>query len=270
MKNLIINLLISASLAISAISASGVDITINDGQTKRKRYATDPRPGIDESGTTSFNTISNHDWDLKMWAYDDKTQILSYVGGFDIRYGYDGYVIGDIFFDTKQGVNDVPRPSNSNGYFNYTNPGFEYAIAFTGFSGNNLTYNVYQLSSNSQVTTSFFKANHESDPYKLVIDNTLTLVDWGVAPVNYVPDALANISFNTNIGTNSASYGLNSLAQFNVSFLNNRNFDVYLTQSCGNDLLVGSYSVPEVAGLHGGAIVLGLCVAYVYKRRRTE
>lgn len=246
-------LLLSLTLAFSTLAATS-DITINDGHAKFKKYGTDPR-GLNESGYVSQGTTAIPEYDLKAFGYDPISRTLTYVGGYDLINGHEGWTTGDLFFDTDGVISNAARPSAADGYFNYSNTDYEYAIHFNNL-GTDLSYDVYKLSPNSQLTTAFFAKTTESDPYQLVIDNSLTWVMSGAATSSTASNAQANMILNSDIGTNGIA---NFVAVFSLSFLGGGQFEVHLTQSCGNDELVGNNPVPEASTFGAGIALLGLC-----------
>ena len=185
-KTLLIGILLSAT------ALGNTDITVNDGQSAHNQYAIDPR-GLYESGYVSKNSVAANEWDLKAFGFNKQTSELTFVGGFNPLTGQDGWVLGDIFFDLNS---DSYRPirSNQNGFLQYANPNFEYAIHFTGVNGKFLDYDIYALTAQSQVLTGWFKQNKEQDPYALFVDANSTKIGSGSTKVKTVNSQVFNLS----------------------------------------------------------------------------
>jgi hypothetical protein len=179
-------------------------------------------------------------WDLE--GVFLKGSSLSMVGGFNFSSGQsDGvrtYLSGDIFIDidgnAKYG-SDLPA-SSANGYNVVKNAnGWDYAISLN-FSNN--TYDVYKIDATTDVVTPYFGANRPSSPLELYNPNPLAADRHG--------------SFTYLTGKSDADVGflggLHNIVQgIDLSFLGNTNFTTHFTMGCGNDMLIGKYSinVPE-------------------------
>ena len=279
----------SAALAISSFSgqAAYVDITVNDGSLAATGHADatygsgDPRVGIHESGETEYNTTTNASWDLRAFAYDAATNHLMVVSGFDPRTdqagtgvnnpltGNNRIFMGDIFIDT---INSFTLPVHgSNTFINYPNSavGFEYAINLTDpVGGLNFGYDVVQLGSTSTFQSGGYAQNAHSDPANLLAVGNGSILSSGNFSVTEKTDAQVLADLGINVGSNG---GTNYIFSFDLSALSLASGATFrLTETCGNDLLVGQLApgvaaVPETSTWVMGFLALG-AVIYIVRR----
>ena len=259
----------------NAKSAAGyIDITVNDGGAKAYYGSGDTaRSGIDESGSVSANCVANATWDLRAFAFDINTNKLTVVSGFNPLALNEGIGIGDIFIDTNNSYSVPSRPSGvGDGYFNYTNStaGYEYAIHLIDPSTGNLNYNIAALSGSSILQSTGWAQNALSDPAKLIPSGADTSVSSGQFSVIALSDAevLAS-SLGINVGTNGGTNYVFSFDLSGVSLANGATFR--LTETCGNDLLVGHLAagvaaVPEASTWVMGFLALG-AVGFAVRRQ---
>lgn len=276
----------SVALALSTFSvqAGYLDLTINDGGPNSGSYKVqdgptkghdsfDPR-GINESGSVTANCVNNATWDLRALAFDVSTNKLTVVSGFNPLALNDGIGIGDIFIDTNNSYSVPSRPSGvGNGYFTYMNStaGYEYAIHLIDPSTGNLNYNIAALSGASVLQSTGYAQNAFSDPAKLIPGVADTSVSSGQFSVITLSDAdvLANLSIN--VGTNG---GTNYVFSFDLTGLSLANGATFrLTETCGNDLIVGRLeagvaAVPETSTWVMGFLALGTVVFMVRRNAK--
>lgn len=279
----------SAALVISSISgqAAYVDITVNDGSVAATGHADatygsgDPRVGIHESGETEYNTTTNASWDLRAFAYDAATNHLMVVSGFDPRTdqagtgvnnpltGNNRIFMGDIFIDT---INSFTLPVHgSNTFINYPNSavGFEYAINLTDpVGGVNFGYDVVQLGSTSTFQSGGYAQNAHSDPANLLEVGNGSILSSGNFSVTEKTDAQVLADLGINVGNNGGTNYIFSFDLSGTSLANGATFR--LTETCGNDLLVGQLApgvaaVPETSTWVMGFLALG-AVIYIVRR----
>lgn len=251
-------------LVASSAQAGYVDITVNDGSPSWN-YGTDPRPGIGESGETEASTINNASWDLRAFAFDFTTTQLTVVSGFDPLALNGGVGIGDIFIDINNSFTVPSRPNPGNGYFDYANSavGYEYAIDLVNPSNGGLGYNIVALSGASTLRSGEYAQNAISDPATLVASGADTILSSGLFSVTTKNDAQVLADLGINIGTNG---GTNYIFSFDLSGVSLANGATYrLTQTCGNDLLVGK-AVPETSAWVMGLLALGAVVLMIRQR----
>ncbi len=258
--------LVAALLGLLASSSQAgyVDITVNDGSPSWN-YGTDPRAGVGESGETEANTINSAIWDLRAFAFDASSARLMVVSGFDPLTLNGGVGIGDIFIDINNSFTVPSRPNPGNGYFDYSNSGvgYEYAIDLISPSSGGLNYNVVSLSSASTLRSGEYAQNAISDPATLVASGADTILSSGLFSVTTKTDAQVLADLGINIGTNG---GTNYVFSFDLSGVSLANGATYrLTQTCGNDLLVGQ-AVPETGAWVMGLLALGAVVFMIRHR----
>jgi len=285
--------ILCALFAASAMNvrAAYVDITVNDGSVAGtghadSTYGSDPRAGIHESGETEYNTISNSSWDLRAFAYDSATNHLMVVSGFNPLTDQPGtgvinpltgnnrIFMGDIFIDT---INSFTLPAHgSNTYITYSNAsvGFEYAINLTNpVGGLNFGYDVVQLGSTSTFQSGGYAQNAYSDPANLVSVGNGSIVSSGTFSVTQKTDAQVLADLGINVGTNG---GTNYVFTFDLSAASLASGATFrLTETCGNDLLVGQLAaspvvaVPETSTWVMGFLALGAVVFLVRRNPQT-
>jgi hypothetical protein len=251
-----------------SVWAGSIDITVNDGSPS-SNYGTDPRPGIGESGEVERNCTANASWDLRAMAFDLTTHKLTVVSGFNPLTLNDGIGIGDVFIDINNSFTMPSRPNLGNGYFNYSNSavGYEYAIDLIDPSNGGLGYNIVALSAGSTLQSGGYTQNALSDPARLVATNADNILANGVFSVTTKTDARVLADLGINVGTNG---GTNYVFSFDLSAVSLANGATFrLTETCGNDLLVGHLSassvaaVPETSTWVMGFVALGAVVVMV-------
>lgn len=258
--------LLSALLGMVVASAQAgyVDITVND-VSPSWTYGTDPRPGIGESGETEANTVNNSNWDLRAFALDTGASRLMVISGFNPLSFTDGVGLGDIFIDINNSFTVPSRPSPANGFFNYANSGvgYEYAIDIIDPSHGNLSYNMVALSGSSILRSGEYAQNAMSDPATLVASGADTILSSGLFSVTTKTDAQVLADLGINVGTNGGTNYIFSFDLSGASFTEGSTFR--LTQTCGNDLLVGK-AVPETSTWVMGFLALGAVVIMIRHR----
>ena len=265
--------LISAAVTNLPVRAGYVDITVNDG-TPSSNYGSDPRAGINESGEVTANCVADASWDLRAIAFDVNTNKLMVVSGFNPQTTNEGIGIGDIFIDTNKSYTVPSRPGNvGDGYFTYANSkaGYEYAIHLIDPTTGNLSYNIAALSGASVLQSTGYAQNASSDPAKLVVSGADQVVSSGLFNLTTKTDAQVLADLGINIGTNG---GTNYVFTFDLSSVSLGNGATFrLTETCGNDLLVGQLAagvavaaVPETSTWVMGILALGTVTVMVRRR----
>ena len=251
-------------LVMGSTQAGYVDITVNDASPSWT-YGADPRPGIGESGETEANTVNNSNWDLRAFALDTSASRLMVVSGFNPLSFTDGVGLGDIFIDINNSFTVPSRPSPANGFFDYANSGvgYEYAIDLIDPSHGSLGYNVVALSGSSILRTGEYAQNAISDPANLVASGADTILSSGLFSVTTKTDAQVLADLGINVGTNGGTNYIFSFDLSGASFTEGSTFR--LTQTCGNDLLVGK-AVPETSTWVMGVLALGAVVLMIRHR----
>jgi len=256
-----------------SVQAGYVDITVNDG-TPSSNFGADPRPGINESGEVTANCVANATWDLRAMAFDINTNKLMVVSGFNPLALNEGIGIGDIFIDTNHSYTVPSRPNVGDGYFTYSNSvaGYEYAINLIDPSNGSLSYNIAALSGASTLQSTGYSQNASSDPARLVASGGDTILSSGVFNLTTKTDAQVLADLGINVGTNGGTNFIFTFDLSSVSLANGATFR--LTETCGNDLLVGNLAagvvvaaVPETSTWVMGFLAFG---AVVFMVRRTS
>jgi len=260
--------------------AAYVDITVNDGSPSLN-YGTDPRSGINESGEVTANCVANASWDLRAMAFDIHTNKLMVVSGFNPLALNEGIGIGDIFIDTNNSYFVPSRPNVGDGYFTYANSaaGYEYAIHLIDPSTGNLSYNIAALSGASTLQSTGWAQNAISDPAKLIASGADTVISSGLFSITTMTDAQV-AALGINVGTNGGYNGGpdNYVFTFDLSSASLSNGATFrLTETCGNDLLVGHLAagvavaaVPETSTWVMGFLALGAVGFMVRRNARTS
>ena len=265
--------ILAAALIAGVVSnlsalAGYVDITVNDGSPS-SNYGTDPRPGINESGEVTANCVADASWDLRAMAFDISTNKLMVVSGFNPQTLNEGIGIGDIFIDTNNSFTVPSRPNVGDGYFTYANSaaGYEYAIHLIDPANGSLSYNIAALSGASRLQSTGYAQNASSDPARLVPSGADTILSTGVFSLTTKTDAQVLADLGIHIGNNG---GTNYVFTFDLSAASLANGATFrLTETCGNDLLVGQLAaspvaaVPETSTWVMGFLALGSAVFMV-------
>jgi hypothetical protein len=290
------------------IHAQIQDITVNNGQgaspsdyspiSTSNPYAylgtnfnTNPDPRIGSNGLpvmalgyVNANCVPDKSWDLEAFGYDPTTASLTYVGGFNPATTNEGYSLGDIFVSPEL----VTQPGSLSQSTDYSNPGYTYAIHFITTGGPTIDYDIYQLTSATQLQTVAFDQNLDSDPYALDLNNLggATIIGTGMATVELMTGAGVNSLLNeTGLNGTTALFNTptdqtsddNYVLSLNISSMNlaGSSFNASLTEQCGNDAIAGAYvasntfqAVPEpISSSYGIMGVLFLCGAGLLRRK---
>lgn len=172
-------------------------------------------------------------WDLEGFFLDG-TQ-LSMVGGYDFRDGQSGMMSGDIFIDvTGDAVyGDIHGASNGNRSA-LNSYGYDYVIDLDWLT---LTYDVFSIDGTAKITTSFYKQNQGSNPWRYESGGGLISEDAGFlyhAGVTGFDSILTGDWHNQLI--------------VDIGFLQGRGYESFTshyTMQCGNDNLMGSAPIPN-------------------------
>ena len=262
-------LAVSVILCIPNVYANSFDvqfgdkITINDNRTSGiasttnwyNQVATLANPG-GEDQEVEPGMDRNQNWDLEGFLL--KNKMLSIVGGFDLRdgYNYGGYTYksGDIFIDV---VSDTSGKT-FNGYT------YEYALDMDYSTGK---YNVVMMSNSATVDNGKLAQNTNfpySAPYRY-LSAGIPVTGWQNRSFTYYDfgGLLMSDAMTGYLGTNH-----NALT-VDLGFLpGGTNFISHFTIECGNDNLMGQgTAVPEPATLLLlGLGLVGLGVARKFKK----
>jgi len=289
MKNKSLQTFAAISLALAGFQLSSeggyVDITAYDG-TASKTYkvsggpaagktSSDPRPGIGESGEVEPASVANASWDLRAMAFDVNTNSLMIVSGFNPLALNDGISIGDVFIDINNSFTIPQQGSRPHlTYLPLSNSvvGFEYAIDLISPGNGGLGYNIVALSQGSTMLTGAYHENDLSDPATLVASGADTILSSGTFSVTTKTDAQVLADLGLNIGTNG---GTNYVFTFDLSAASLAGGATFrLTETCGNDLLVGQLAansvvaVPETSTWVMGFLAIGAVLVLWRKQNK--
>jgi len=191
----------------------GTNITIYDGRYNSSYPGTNV--GNEDSEVEPGN-VWGQSWDLEGVFIKDDT--LSLVGGYDFKNGCYSYNAGRTFRSGDIFIDDL---SNGSGY--------DYVLDLN-FSNSN--YDVIQLVGSYGLSNVYYYANRASNPWRLSYGGTLLLDN----------EELFYGSGYSNAATGFTG-GSHYLLQVNLSFLSEGDYLVHYTMECGNDNLMGSFSV---------------------------
>ncbi|WP_035604774.1 PEP-CTERM sorting domain-containing protein [Haloferula sp. BvORR071] len=278
MKTLLFTTLLACTAPLA--QAALTDITIFDGLTGHS-YGTDPR-GIYEYKEVEVGNLATDPWDLRALGYDKDSNTLAYVGGYNPTMltdpSHNLFGISTIFIET--GPNRAPMGTNdgTNGFETQSNSvfGYDYAITLSVSGTNQLTYSIYQLTPSSVLTSVWFGDNEVAGPYKFTPGSETQFGVTKLATVLSVNDAYLDNAFNPDLNLGEpnwfATFDLTPIA----SALEANGASFYLTQACGNDLIVGQIgpvpqqlsTIPEPGSMLGlaGLLLGGAC----FRSRRSS
>lgn len=222
----------------------GTNITVADGASEDKDWHRATEDGEVEPGMAHGQV-----WDLEAFMLDGN--ILSLVGGYNFKDGYQGMASGDIFIDVDGNYGSTaetgytPRDENENVKRTF---GYEYVLAL---NFNHLSYEVFGLDGDSRVTTAYYILNQEdtpgSNPWRYDSDGNYV----GAGTFTFT-ESLGNNSIDSQTFLGNTHYAISG---FDLSFLASAgytSFTSHFTMECGNDNLMGQGSiaaVPEPATL---------------------
>lgn len=172
-------------------------------------------------------------WDLEGFFLDGTK--LSMIGGYDFRGGQSGMMSGDIFIDvTGDAVyGDIHGVSNGNRSA-LNSYGYDYVIDLDWLT---LTYDVFSIDGTANITTSYYKQNQGSNPWRYESGGDLISEDVGflyLAGVTGFDAILAGAWHNQLI--------------VDIGFLRGHGYESFTshyTMQCGNDNLMGSAPIPN-------------------------
>ncbi len=190
--------------------------------------------GGQENNEVEPGAATGQKWDLEGFFFNDATNILALVGGFDFVSGggavsqsYNWIQSGDIFLNT----------GSPNGYYDY--------VLSMNFTEQN--YSVFNLAGGGYSYTTTYDGPSGTSGLPLSYTGGGTpLGGYQNIAFNYV-SGLTGEQMGGNLGS-----GLHNAAFVNLSFLSPQtDFNTFFTMTCGNDVITGegatSGAVPEPA-----------------------
>jgi len=216
-----------AVLACS-LHADPVNITQYDGEGSGTGWY-----GSQEDQEVSNGCVANQNWDLEAFMLDGSS--LSLIGGYDFRNGRENFDAGDIFIDVDNNAQYGTTLSSSiTGEQVVANTfGWDYVL---DLHMDNLTYDVYSLTPQSEVVTVHYSINADANPWRYASGGAL--VTSGV--IDYVTGL-------TNDQTGMTG-GSHNMLTVDLAFLDHgQDFTAHNAIQCGNDNIIGkgTVSVPE-------------------------
>jgi hypothetical protein len=245
-------------------------------------------PDVGEDGETEPGTLSGQHWELEGMFVNGST--LQMVGGYDFAGGEQGWNPGHLFIassgsalygDPAYGGTVPEDVQTGSGYEEIQNIfGYDYAVVMD-FTAN--SFDVYGITPDTYVTTSYFEGNESSNPWRVSDPNGSTR-----ETVDNLDPAYTQVA--TLLGSGTLAL-LTGLSDADVGFLGGDHNQLELnfssitwetgqnpvdlladgalyhyTYQCGNDNLMGKYSVPD-GGLTLALFGTALCVLEGVRRK---
>jgi hypothetical protein len=261
------------SNAIAGYLDNYANITIYDKNSSQSSGWNGPQ----EDQEVEPGAVTGQEWDLEgFFAYDS---MLALVGGYDLQYGEDGILPGDVYIDVDGDAKYGPI-NNGTGYNNTevtNNFGYDYVLDID-HSSTTPTYSVFELiDGTSKNITVTYQQMQASNPW--LYSSGGTQVAGAGGTTGYLTDLT-----NTALGLDGSSAlkgkdesltsNDHNMMTFDLSFLPGGTiYTAHYTMECGNDALMGSGStaaVPEPATIFLlGSGLLGL-FGFRKKIRKTD
>lgn len=217
--------------------------------------------GAQEDQEVEPPDVTGQIWDLE--AFFLAGTELTMVGGFDFVNGEDDpyrgrhYDSGDIFIDVDGDAKYGYDPDGATGGGEWPNPiisnsfGYDYVLDLDFDNPTGLTYNIYAIDENTQVSASAFYENQGSNPWRYSSGGTL------------LGSGEINVQYNLTDSQVGLLGGSHNAVAVDLGFLgsNIHNFTAHFTMQCGNDDLMGRHydPIPEPSTvLLLGAGLIGL------------
>jgi len=266
---------LAVGLALPAVNAAAVNITIPDGLNGAAFPGGASNEG--EDNETEPGTVQAQKWDLEAVVYDPTT--LTIVGGYDFFNGAtDGAITfnsGDIFIDVDGGLIPNPPGGGTGSYPTINgNLGYDFVIKFNNRDFNDpndlgelqsLTYDVYDIRTGTITLQGVnFSATTESNPW-IHVDGGLDIGGGTAAYSSYTDDAAVNAAFGSvtdwvnlkGYGGNDDHYSLSVNLQPIVASLGVTLDEMKFTYGCGNDMIKGDFTKnPDVVPDGGLSLML--------------
>jgi hypothetical protein len=256
--------MVAASTLGFAIQAQALDLgyeaTIYDGNSEDP--ALYPWNGMDEDNEVEPGMSTGQEWDLEGFFFDNASNSLSVVSGFDLLNGEsDGgkvYTSGDIFLSSTTPLyGDIHGPDASNTVVDNSYL-YDYVLDIDWAAG---SYSLLEIDAATKVLTADVWDNQGSNPYAYVSGAVAT-----VGAGTFTVDTATNAETGFKGGTHYvATFDLDSLLSEAAA---GSTFYSHFTMGCGNDNLMGKFEVPEPTTI--ALMTLGLAGLWFSRRRKSD
>jgi hypothetical protein len=219
----------------------------------------------------SPNCLTGNAWDLEAFLLDGTN--LSVVGSYNLKNGYDGTVLGDIFIDLNGDASNYGLTGGTNSGANtlhtFANSltDWDYAIKL---DYTNSTFKAYKLTDGSILTTEQYQnwyLNANGNPVSLRVVGESVAASGAFSYSTGLADN-ASLGY-TGWGSGTTSHNKITLDIAGILHSHVNNLTTHVALSCGNDVLTGkaTIDVPEPASISMLLIGLGLLGTRLIRRR---
>jgi hypothetical protein len=239
-------------LTVGSAFAFGTEITIFD------ENGTQGIGAASEDNEAEPGMVQSQAWDLEGFFLDDNN-ILTMIGGYDFVNGESDLYSGDLFIDVDGDAvyGDIDRTKTVAGFeiTDQTNGnttvndtfGYDYVL---DMDFQDYTYDVYQLTADSNTVTSYQWQNQGSNPWRYDSGGILLQENVSFGYTTGLSDAETGFS---GWGTNSH----NVVTGLDLNFLASNvpvEFISHFTMECGNDNLMGMGALAANTSGGGGGM----------------
>ena len=247
------------AIGLAATAAQADYVTVYDGS----GYLGVGPAGEDQE--TEPHCVNSQAWDLEAVLYDNDTNQLTLIGGWDFLQEIHGIGSGDLFL----AINNIPTASAGNGSYGYD---YVFDIDWAGVQDIDATtasvgYQQYDISGGASLSLPTAWPNDLSAPVSYISGGTKVGNTHYASFQSYADDASVNAAF-TDLFIAPLMGGKHYSLTFDWDAPNGSSIYTHFTQECGNDNLVGQFEtpvVPEPASI--GLLSLGLIGMVARKRR---
>jgi hypothetical protein len=224
--------------------------------------------GSQEDQEVEPDCLIGQEWDLEAFIFDNETNKLSIVGGYDFANGEDAippshggadgkWTSGDIFINYLDetpiygSIDGAPDPAVGNGINDIQNVfGWDYALRLN-FDSGVFTWELYEINEDTILESVYYRQNDRSNPWRVSDDQQLQVVETGTFEYytglddDLTPD-VAPLSYEGGDGThNMIVIDLDDVFGFLGGYTSSTSNYFKFTYECGNDNLIGHDPIPE-------------------------